>query len=77
MTLIEEVIECIRVAAYVQGAISPDALLTDIAGVDSLTVLEIRLRAEAEFQVELDDADMERATTARKLAEIIKEKRAR
>ena len=74
MTLIDQVTECIRSAAYIEGVIRPDAQITDLPYVDSLTVFEIKLRLEEQFQVELDDADMEKGKTVRVLAEIIQQK---
>jgi len=75
MNLIDEVVECIRSAAYIEGIIRPDARLSDLPNVDSLTLFEIKLRLEEQLNVELDDADMENGTTARELARIIQQKR--
>lgn len=75
MKLLDEVVECIRSAAYIDGAISLDTPLYDLPNVDSLTVFEIKLRLEEQLHVTLDDADMEKGKTARELAQIIQQKR--
>ncbi len=51
-----------------------DASLIDDLGADSLTIVELVMTMEEEFEIEVDDEDVEKLVTVRDVINFIQEK---
>lgn len=57
-----------------ENAVTPSALLVSDLGMDSLDTVEMVMAAEEEFEITLDDEQVERLATVRDLFELINTK---
>lgn len=58
-----------------RAEIGPDLSLVSDLNLDSLEMIELAGTIEEEFQVEIEDEELEKAQTLQQLAELIREKR--
>ena len=73
MAVIEDLIRTVvaEVCGVDESEATPSANLADDLGADSLHIVEIVMRIEGEFGIEIPDEDFEKLTTVKALIEYI------
>ncbi|EDS72385.1 acyl carrier protein [Anaerofustis stercorihominis] len=59
-----------------ENLITPDARLKEDLDIDSLAAVELSLELETEFDVQIEDEELEKLVTVQDIIDIIKEKQA-
>ena len=59
-----------------ENLITPDARLKEDLDIDSLAAVELSLELETEFDVQIEDEELEKIVTVQDIIDIIKEKQA-
>lgn len=57
-----------------ENLITPDARLKEDLDIDSLAAVELSLELETEFDVQIEDEELEKLVTVQDIIDIIKEK---
>lgn len=57
-----------------EESISPDALLEDDLNIDSLDVIELSIEIESEFDIVIEDREVETIKTVKDLCDVIENK---
>lgn len=64
----------IEYAEFDKGSITSETKITDDLGLDSLDIVELGVRIEEAFDIEVTDDDLEAVTTVGDLVELIERK---